>query len=1116
MPNQFNVSFKLNGDNTGIKKAINNTSKKFKDMDAGLRETLRKGKEGTRKVSSGFEDVSNKAGQAGRSIGRIGGNMGVLTASIGSIKTGWIAIAASVYATTRAVGEAVKTTAEFDDNVRKAAAVTGDFEGTFNELSKAAKEAGASTAFTASQAAEGLQFLTQAGLDAQTAIKALPTVLDLASAGSIDLGRSADIVTNIMSQMGIEVKDLSKTADILTKTFTSSNTNLEELGYAFSYVGPIAKSVGLDINDVSSILAVLANNGFKGERAGTGLRGALTRLLNPSKEAARELGKLNVNLKDGDGNTRKFTDILGDLQAAGIKTSQVMKIFGSEAGTSMQALINTGTDSIKKQRDALENLGDLTKKVAGQKEGGIGGSLRTLASGWESVKIASGEAMNKDLLSIIEDITAALRNNKEEVASLAGEFSHLLRETHNVIGVFVSLGGVLSQSVKESYVDLSKEVDNLAGKAGILDAAFDSANLTALIPGLSIVVKKLREYGAELAALRDAQDDAAENETRIIKKYNDKVDVIGLTITKTKQLKALGNFALKLDDSGNAKLVADEVNFIVEQFNRLGGELDSLKSKKIKEILPGDLSTKLKSDLGNVGISELTAAYETGLVIYDEATKKWELNEKALKSLSDQTSKTADDIGNITSAEKQQSELKNQNELSNQKDIERARLGMVQARIEAEKNLNRESFGSNSRDIKIAYDQQLLTDKEFIQAKLELKRDAINKEIDLLKRQLGGASDVDKIKIGAEIKINQSKLDDALRDAATQASKISRDTANKLSQIEIQTGDIDAQIAEIEKKYKGLIQNLKDQGNDEGATAIEKLVDVESAKVKMAALEDEYSQHVARLRAAEASINLSVKEGTITRIQAEEQIKIKYVETASELDKIIPKLQQTASVIGEDEVIKVQGLTNEVRNLNVEANKTAGQFASVFQGSFSDVFAELKDGISSAGDVFRNFAKSVLDGLAQILTKKIALQAADSATSAIGGLGGFGSFVSGLFGSAHTGGIAGHGNGVQIRANPAVFLGAPHYHAGGIAGLKPNEVPTILERGEEVLTANDPRHRNNDSGGGGQSASNQIMVKIINAVHPDMISEWANSSDGTRAIINVIENNPSVIKEAVS
>jgi len=319
----------------------------------------------------------------------------------------------------------IKVFADFDDTMRAVGAVSGATAEEFQQLTDIAKKMGATTKFSASEAAEGLRFLSMAGFDAQEATEALPGTLNLAAAGALELGQAADITTNILTGFGLEIDQLGSVNDVLVKTFTTSNTNLIELGEGFKLVGPIAAGVGADFEDLVGTLGKLADAGLKGTLGGTALRGAINALLNPTKEEEKLMaglqGRMNgvaLQTKDAEGNFIGFAEVIRQLEEAGLRGDEALELFGLRAGPAMAALLGIGGEELKEYTKGLRTAGGTSEDIAEQMSAGIGGAIRELKAAFEGFQIAFGEAFNDDMVVIVRKIRDWINKLTEEIKFL--------------------------------------------------------------------------------------------------------------------------------------------------------------------------------------------------------------------------------------------------------------------------------------------------------------------------------------------------------------------------------------------------------------------------------------------------------------------------------------------------------------------------------------------------------------------------------------------------------------------------------------------------------------------------------------------------------------------------
>ncbi len=322
-----------------------------------------------------------------------------------------LAAVAALFTTGTFINSALSTFAQFDDTMRQVGAVTGATTDQMILMTDVAKEMGRTTRFSASEAADGLRLMGMAGFEAAEATEALPGVLNLAAAGTVDLATAADIATNVLTGFGLEVERLGRVNDVLVSTFTSSNTTIQELGVAFSYVGPIAKGVGADFEDLFAALGKLGDAGIKASMAGTTLRGVFDALLNPTTQESKaiaslteRLGGVSLQVKDAQGNFIGFQKVVEQLEKAGLRGEEALRIFGLRAGPGMAALINIGSDSLDELGDKIRTTGGITDRIAGEMEAGIGGAMRESAAAFEAVKIALIDAFGEHAIKAIRGV----------------------------------------------------------------------------------------------------------------------------------------------------------------------------------------------------------------------------------------------------------------------------------------------------------------------------------------------------------------------------------------------------------------------------------------------------------------------------------------------------------------------------------------------------------------------------------------------------------------------------------------------------------------------------------------------------------------------------------------
>lgn len=276
---------------------------------------------------------------------------------------------------------------------------TAEGQAKLESLKKTAREVGATTKFSATEAAQGLDFLAMAGFNADQAIATLPGVTSLATVAQTDLARATDIASDSIGAFGLMSQDtavlqqnFTRINDVFAKTMTRTNTNMEDLFEAVKKGAPAFTSAGQSLETFNALVGVMANSGVKGAESGTQLRNVMLRLAKPTAEAQDTLNSLGVTTQDAQGNFRDVVDILADVEKGlvGMGTQQrsaaLATIFGARSVTGINILLQEGTDSIRGFRNELENAGGTAKQMAGV----IEQSLQNRLLGLQSAAIEVG------------------------------------------------------------------------------------------------------------------------------------------------------------------------------------------------------------------------------------------------------------------------------------------------------------------------------------------------------------------------------------------------------------------------------------------------------------------------------------------------------------------------------------------------------------------------------------------------------------------------------------------------------------------------------------------------------------------------------------------------------
>lgn len=386
---------------------------------------------------------------------------------LGSIsKKGAKTVVTAIASITAAIGgvaaASINVGVEFESSMSQVAATMGitaeeiaNGSDSFELLKKAAKDAGSTTQFSASQSASALNFLALAGYDAEKAVSALPTVLNLAAAGGLDLAYASDLVTDSMSSLGLETSQLEGFVDQLAKTSQKSNTSVGQLGEAILTVGGTAKVLAGGTTELNSALAILADNGVKGAEGGTALRNIILSLSAPTDVAAKQMERLGLKVFDAQGNMRPLNDIFKDLDKTlskmtqGEQTRVLSKLFNKVDLKSVNALLANSGERFDELSGYISNADGAAAAMAETMNDNLKGRMTQLSSALEGLGI-----------DIYEQMELPLKSMAEQAIESVGKLHDTLKN-NGLDGLVTEVGEVLADIVKQiansapKFIDLS-------------------------------------------------------------------------------------------------------------------------------------------------------------------------------------------------------------------------------------------------------------------------------------------------------------------------------------------------------------------------------------------------------------------------------------------------------------------------------------------------------------------------------------------------------------------------------------------------------------------------------------------------------------------------------------
>lgn len=314
---------------------------------------------------------------------------------------------------------AIKVGSDFEAQMSRVKAISGATGEEFEKLKNQAIQLGADTAFSSTQAAEGMENLAAAGFETSEIIEAMPGLLDLAAASGEDLANSSDIAASTLRGFGLEASKAGHVADVLAENANRTNSSVAETGEAMKYIAPLARAAGISMEETAAAIGIMANAGIQGSQAGTTLRGALSRLSKPTDDMQLAMKQLGISFYDSEGKMKSLSEQVSMLKEAMSdmtdeqKNNYLVTLYGQESLSGMLALINEGPDSLSKLTDAYEACDGSAKKAAETMQDNLSGAVEQLKGSAESLGIVFYENVADGMKNAAVQATESVNNIKD-------------------------------------------------------------------------------------------------------------------------------------------------------------------------------------------------------------------------------------------------------------------------------------------------------------------------------------------------------------------------------------------------------------------------------------------------------------------------------------------------------------------------------------------------------------------------------------------------------------------------------------------------------------------------------------------------------------------------------
>lgn len=505
----------------------------------------------------------------------------------------------------------VKLASDFEKGMSTVQSVSGATGEELDALSKKAREMGAQTKFTATEATEAYKYMAMAGWDAGQMMDGIEGVMYLAGATGEDLASTSDIVTDALTAFGMSAKDTQEFVDVLAQTANRSNTDVAMLGESFKYVAPVAGALKYNVQDVSTALGLMANNGIKASTAGTSMRSWLSRMAAPTDAVEGAMKKLGISLTDSQGNMKSLKTVMADTKSAfaGLTESQKAQyasiLAGKQGMSGLLAIVNSSDGDFNKLSDAINNSSGACKNMYDVANDNLQGQLTILKSTLESIAISFG---NK--------LTPYVKTAVKWLQSLASKFNSLSDAQQNtiikVLGIVAAIGpailifgkvvGTVGKVVK-AVGAVGKAFKTFGSVAGILTSpAGIVIGVLALIAGAAFLIyknwdklkptfEKVKEAVMSMVkkampTIKSLGKTMAKVVSDIVKAAKNLIKAIMPTIQKIMAAIKKAMPSIKKAISSAFKAIMPVIKMAIQLFQKIAGVIGKVLGKAIKAITP--------------------------------------------------------------------------------------------------------------------------------------------------------------------------------------------------------------------------------------------------------------------------------------------------------------------------------------------------------------------------------------------------------------------------------------------------------------------------------------------------------------------------------------------------
>lgn len=567
---------------------------------------------------------ASKWNEAGKKLEEFGNKFTNISSKIDNVGS---KLTTSLTLPVLAIGTAAVTSGnDFEKQMSRVQAIAGATKEELEKLTNQAIDLGASTSFSASEVAAGMENLASAGFTTSEIMRAMPGLLDLAASSGADLATASEIAASAIRGFGLDADKAGHVADVFAEAAAKTNAQTEDMGEAMKYIAPVAHTMGISLEETAAAIGIMSDAGIKGSQAGTSLRGALTRLTKPTDKMTKVMEKLGISFYDSEGKMKSLTEIIKMLQDSTAKLSEEQQqytlatLFGTESLSGMLSLIQRGPKELNNLTKSFEGADGAAKDMANTMLDNTSGAIEEMKGSLES----AGIAIQKTLAPYIKDLTKKIQELVDKFIKLSDEEKENVIKTVALvatIGPAVKIIGKLGTGIgtlSKGIGSLSKLIGTLIPK--IVQTSGAASTLSGVLSGLGVAgagaiaffgaaavgigVYQVKQHETIIEANKLTQETIKQKDAfnLLIETQNQKLASDMQQISKTEELwqelqkitdengkvKSGYEERAKVVTSALSKALGTEINLngdVVQGYKDIQSEIDNLIRKKKAEAI---------------------------------------------------------------------------------------------------------------------------------------------------------------------------------------------------------------------------------------------------------------------------------------------------------------------------------------------------------------------------------------------------------------------------------------------------------------------------------------------------------------------------------------------------